>query len=61
MSATITITEKRNDDGSMDISLVADNSNATKSENECLQQLMKSIAIALYQAESDDDEEEDYE
>ena len=50
MSATITIIEKRNEDGSMGLSLVSDNTEATPFEDKYLQQLMKAIAISSYEA-----------
>ena len=46
MSATITITEKRDDTGDMEISIVSDDTGATSFEHKHLHMIMKLIAYA---------------
>ena len=59
MSATITITEKRDDTGGTEIAIVSDDTGATPFEHRHLHMIMKLIALAadsdFYPCEEDEE------
>jgi len=57
MSATITITEKRDDTGGMEISIVSDDTGATPFECQCLRQVMEILALASHHDPDGEDDE----
>jgi len=59
MSATITITEKRDDTGGMEIAIVSDDTGATSFEHQNLHMIMKLIALAANAASADFDEDDE--
>jgi len=59
MSATITITEKRDDIGGMEIAIVSDDTGATSFEHQHLHMIMKLIALAAGSNFSPCEEEEE--